>query len=125
MLTTEVRVNGTLIAHLYARNTCSCSVDLLRARNSHECSYTYEYYEVESGKLRIGEVQHDRSAHSFRGLLVKILKDVEKEPEDILEDGCGNAWLRECPVCKERSMEIVRPGSVQCGNPNCPQWSEA
>jgi hypothetical protein len=41
-----------------------------------------------------------------------------------IEDGFGSAWSKRCPVCKELSMEIVRPGSVQCGNGDCPQWHD-
>ena len=47
---------------------------------------------------------------------------ISKDP--VLEDGHGSAWSKRCPVCEELSMQIVRPGSVQCGNHDCPQWDE-
>ena len=33
-----------------------------------------------------------------------------------ISDGFGGEWSRKCPECCEMSMEIVRPGKVQCGN---------
>ena len=31
-----------------------------------------------------------------------------------LKDGYGNAWKKTCPECKRDTMEILRPGKVQC-----------
>jgi len=45
-----------------------------------------------------------------------------KSEEPTIEDGFGGCWSMRCPVCKELSMEIVRPGSAQCGNRGCSQW---
>ena len=42
--------------------------------------------------------------------------EIERSDEDIIEDGFGSAWSIICPDCGERSMEVVRPGKVQCGN---------
>lgn len=39
-----------------------------------------------------------------------------EESEEFISDGFGSHWPKECPCCKE-SLEIVRPGKVQC--PNC------
>jgi hypothetical protein len=33
-----------------------------------------------------------------------------------LDDGFGNKWSRQCPTCHAFTMEIVRPGQVQCTN---------
>jgi len=44
--------------------------------------------------------------------------------DPIIEDGHGSAWSQRCPVCHELSMQIMRPGSVQCGNPDCSQWRD-
>lgn len=33
-----------------------------------------------------------------------------------LDDGFGNTWSRQCAMCHEFTMEIVRPGKVQCTN---------
>lgn len=39
----------------------------------------------------------------------------ESETPDIIDDGFGNAWSAWCPTCQKKSMQIVRPGKVQCG----------
>jgi hypothetical protein len=36
-----------------------------------------------------------------------------------IEDGFGNAWSETCPTCGEQSMEVVRPGKVQCVSDKC------
>jgi hypothetical protein len=41
---------------------------------------------------------------------------VEGNP-DLIEDGFGNTWSIVCDVCGKRTMQVVRPGMVQC--PNC------
>ena len=33
-----------------------------------------------------------------------------------ISDGFGSIWSAFCPTCGEQSMEVVRPGKVQCGN---------
>jgi hypothetical protein len=38
----------------------------------------------------------------------------QKEPT--IEDGFGSVWSQKCPECGHLSMEVVRPGKVQCGN---------
>jgi len=34
--------------------------------------------------------------------------------KDTIEDGFGSEWSAWCPMCKKKTMEIVRPGMVQC-----------
>ena len=35
----------------------------------------------------------------------------------VLDDGCGNTWVNQCESCKKiGTLEIVRPGKVQCSN---------
>ena len=51
---------------------------------------------------------------------VRELKRLHKEPRDIrkapvIEDGFGNAWANWCHECERYSLEVVRPGKVQCG----------
>jgi hypothetical protein len=36
--------------------------------------------------------------------------------EDTISDGFGSVWSAICPQCHERTIEIVRPGKVQCTN---------
>lgn len=38
------------------------------------------------------------------------------EDRDIIYDGFGSAWSSTCPECGQKTMEVVRPGKVQCGN---------
>ena len=33
-----------------------------------------------------------------------------------ISDGFGATWSKKCPMCGKDTMEIVRPGWVQCGN---------
>ena len=48
---------------------------------------------------------------------IKIKKPVKDKIKDkIIEDGFGNRWYIKCPICNQDSMEIVRPGKVQCSN---------
>lgn len=37
-----------------------------------------------------------------------------------LDDGFGNQWDPRCFECEELSISIVRPGKIQCDNPECP-----
>lgn len=48
--------------------------------------------------------------------LVKIERNRVRGAKDIIEDGFGSAWSIVCPTCRRRSMQIVRPGKVQCGH---------
>lgn len=34
----------------------------------------------------------------------------------LITDGYGNYWDAVCPHCGQRTMQVVRPGKVQCGN---------
>ena len=67
MFTTEIRINGSLFAHVYGRNT---GVD------AEKSLYTYEYYETESRQVRTGEVRHTYE-DGIRKLIILILEDVE------------------------------------------------
>jgi len=44
------------------------------------------------------------------------LQDTATPPEtaETIEDGFGSVWSRKCPECRRMSMEVVRPGKVQC-----------
>ena len=80
MFTTEIRLNGTLIAHIYGRNVCSCfGMNPTRTvPKKHFCKYAYEYYEVDTRKVRSGTVEHNRE-DKVRKLITAILNDVEKQ----------------------------------------------
>ena len=71
MLTTDIRVNGALIGHLYIVN---------RGRSEafeNATYYTYEYYEPDEGRLRKGEVVHNPDDGAL-GLISKVIKDVRR-----------------------------------------------
>ena len=80
LFTTEIRINGTLIAHIYGRNVCPCSgMNPVRTvPKKHRCKYEYEYSELETRKVRSGIIKHDRE-DSLRKLITAILNDVEKQ----------------------------------------------
>ena len=43
-------------------------------------------------------------------------QDEWKPPDkDIVEDGFGSCWSAWCPMCRKKTMQVVRPGKVQCG----------
>lgn len=49
--------------------------------------------------------------------LLEIQKDTypkRAEIEDYLDDGFGNRWSPICGNCGQKTLEIVRPGKVQC-----------
>jgi hypothetical protein len=37
-----------------------------------------------------------------------------KKQGRMIEDGFGGIWSARCPTCKNETMQIVRPGKVQC-----------
>ncbi len=39
----------------------------------------------------------------------------EKE-NDIIEDGFGSSWSAYCAMCGKKTMQVVRPGKVQCAD---------
>jgi hypothetical protein len=45
---------------------------------------------------------------------IKSLIESFKKHQEQITDGFGNFWSKTCPMCHEDSMEIVRPGKVQC-----------
>ena len=70
-----------------------------------------------------GEWDEEYSSATFHLSLDNIDKIIEKlqeakkylsgEPVEI-EDGFGSVWSVVCPTCNNESMEVVRPGKVQC-----------
>jgi hypothetical protein len=47
---------------------------------------------------------------------IAALKGGEGHDSNIIEDGFGSAWSAYCAMCGKKTMEIVRPGKVQCSN---------
>lgn len=69
MLSTEIRINGVLIEHIYVINKWYIKDDLYK--------YEYEYYKV-CGKLCNGTINHSRKDGSLV-LLGKIISKISKE----------------------------------------------
>jgi len=71
MFTAEIKINGTLIGHVYGRN-----LDETKNGRDH---YTFEYYAPENpGDVVTGKVWH-KYDDGMRKLLIKILQEVEKK----------------------------------------------
>lgn len=66
MFTFEIRINGSLIAHIYGRNL---------GTKGPKSEYCYEYYQVENRELVEGKVKHARE-DGIETLIQVILKDV-------------------------------------------------
>ena len=72
MLTTEIKINGSIIAHLYLHNNISIN-------EYGQYEYYWEYYEVNRQcTIKSGIIYHDRSEGA--AVLVRdILKEITKE----------------------------------------------
>lgn len=69
MFSVEIKINGSMIAHIYGHNT-------MKFNDSGETIYDYELYEVNSKKgLREGFVAHKRGEGIFE-LIKKICAKV-------------------------------------------------
>ena len=67
MFTVEIRINGSMIGHIYGRNVGEVG------KGKHE--YHYEYYEPENRTVVKNTVVHDRKK-SIRKLITTILNDI-------------------------------------------------
>jgi len=72
MFTVEIRINGSLIIHIYGRNYGKSP------KGGSEYEYGYEYYSPELHKVVKGIILHDRDA-GVNPLIGKILEDVRKK----------------------------------------------
>lgn len=73
MFTVEIRINGSLINHIYGHNEGPSSTGKYQ-----EDLYSYELYEVDSRNVRNGQVAHYRP-DGINSLLVKILNNAEQQ----------------------------------------------
>lgn len=67
MFTFEIRINGSLIAHIHGLNIGS---------TPEGDRYKYEYYEVDTRKVLTGKVVHRREK-GIRPLITTILNDIK------------------------------------------------
>lgn len=56
----------------------------------------------------------DAIERAMRKLLDGYVK-IEKSAGPTIEDGFGNVWSAKCAKCGRISMQVVRPGKIQCG----------
>jgi len=68
MFTIEIKINGSMIGHIYGHN------EGLDPDGSEKTVYSWEYYRVESRKLQHGTVLHKRD-EGIESLICKILKE--------------------------------------------------
>ncbi len=72
MLSCEIKVNGSMVGHIYARNITG---SLYSERSAHE--YMWEYYRPEQRKVISGTCTHVRKA-GIEKLVSIILSEVDK-----------------------------------------------
>lgn len=71
MFTVEIKINGTLINHIYGHNEGPA-----KGGKFQEDKYRYELYQVETKGVRNGTVTHYRP-DGINALVVAILQDAE------------------------------------------------
>lgn len=74
MFTIETRINGALIGVLYGRNEGPSDPPGFQDR----CRYTYRHHDVQSGKVREGEVIHYRT-DGITNLVSRIFADMDEK----------------------------------------------
>lgn len=87
-----------------------------------EGSLTQDSEEVIANQILalIEEIQSAAHAVGFRDGVIKgregYVKLADTPSKDTIEDGFGSVWSAWCPECGKRTMNVVRPGQVQCSN---------
>ena len=71
MISSDIRINGALIAHVHAKN-------ISNATGRGMARYAWTYHDIESGKVEHGEVIHIR-ADGAAFLIAEILLDRTKK----------------------------------------------
>lgn len=69
MFTVELKINGTMIGHIYGKNKG------LASEGTGETIYEYEYYEPDGGDIARGFVLHKRE-DGLRHLVRLVLEDI-------------------------------------------------
>ncbi len=71
MFTVEIKINGSMIGHVYGRNV---------GDTPKGSQYDYEYYDVENRKIVGGKILHKRE-RGIKALIASILADTETKKE--------------------------------------------
>lgn len=55
------------------------------------------------------------AGYVFKGdVKIGYIEDVPMNRSNSITDGHGNWWSKACPECKQDTMQVIRPGKVQC-----------
>ena len=76
--------------------------------------YDYHVHVDKSGPYPTMLGAADIIERVMRKLLDGYVK-IEKSAGPTIEDGFGNVWSAKCTKCGRISMQVVRPGKIQCG----------
>ena len=76
--------------------------------------------EVEKGPIPLCPTTSDSMYQTCGGCLTPLLEgpkcEVCSQPHEYIWDGFGGVWGKQCAECNRYTMQVVRPGKVQCGN---------
>ncbi len=72
--------------------------------------YGIETCRAQTEQLRKSELQAELEA------LLKQAAPEEAAVAGTISDGFGSTWSIVCPTCSKPSMQVVRPGKIQCAN---------
>lgn len=75
MITTEIKINGILLGHMYAHNVGKANDGFGNDRGRYR--YDYEYYRIGKGRIIMGSLTHNRSEGAEK--LISLLLDEVKE----------------------------------------------
>ena len=60
----------------------------------------------------INEIQHRQVKQLVEGRTKNRWSLAVDDP--VIEDGFGGAWSKRCGTCRQLTMQVLRPGKVQC-----------
>ena len=82
-------------------------------------NYNYSVF-VNNRTIAHGRIEGHNRCDEWEELVARLLSNNTEKAKictarlNNLKDGYGNAWKKTCPECKQDTMEIIRPGKVQC-----------
>ena len=85
--------------------------DLLIAKNEQTVALREENDRLREGLEGIKE-EHDSLQRANWDYIMPFVLDALRG--EVIEDGFGSSWSAYCAQCGEKTMQIVRPGKVQC-----------
>ena len=81
MFTVELKINGSLIGHVYGHNEGLVEQPHDFSNSNPKSKYKYAYYGVENQKLINGKITHSRD-DGLERLISSILLDVDKKKSE-------------------------------------------